>query len=134
MDIGRINEILDESISSAVTVETVLVDTWIPLHVHPDVVRQHATELKDELRQWPGSSVNVIFTRPEELRSIAPETFRRELDDFHMFALLAFGQVAGWWKLVKPAALEADTGYEPRTLHEQMRRIGLLEVGSELTK
>jgi hypothetical protein len=134
MDVHRINEILDESISSAVTADTVLVDTWIPLNVRRDKVRQHAAELKDQLRQWPGSSVHVIFTKPEELRRISPETFRRELDDFRTFALLAFGQVAGWWTLIKPAALEADAGYEPRTLHEQMKKLGLLEVGSELIK
>ena len=133
MDIGRINTILDESISSAVTRDTVLIDTWIPLNVRRSKVQRYAADLKSELRQWPGSSVSVIFTRPEELKRISPETFRRELDDFRTFELLAFGQVAGWWTLVKPAALQTDAGYEPRTLHEQMKKIGLLKPGSHLT-
>ena len=139
MDKFRIKEILDDSVGMFDTdnkprFETMHVDAWIPLEVRSSKVKQHAAELKSLLSDWPGSSVSVIFTNPSEIRRISPRTFQRELDDFHTFALLAFGQVAGWWTLTKPTQLESDAGYQSRTLQELMGRIGFLREGSALKK
>ena len=111
MDMEKIKEILYESLGRLDADETVVThDVWLPVSVRPAVVATSSEDMVELMKQWP--MAGDVFLRPEVGPTLAPRTFQRDdFNDYAVFALLAYGQEAGWWEVERPSDLSTDDGY-----------------------
>lgn len=105
---------------------TVPVDVWLEVPIRPDMVYEQSKKVRELLQEQ--RLIAELFSRPERAKNMAPATFIKTMNGswFYGFALMAFGQFAGWWTLEKPQEFSDLTQYAD--IDQWVKRVGYLHM------